>query len=77
MPLARETIESLIREAFPDAAIELADLAGDDDHWHLTVTSQVFAGKPRIAQHKLVYTALKGYMATTLHALQITTRTPD
>ena len=77
MPLPRETIETHIRDAFPDAQIELVDLAGDDDHWSLTVISQAFAGKSRIEQHKLVYAALKGHMTTTLHALQLKTRAPD
>lgn len=74
MPLSREAIETHIREAFPDATIELVDMAGDDDHWNLTVISNAFAGQSRIAQHKMVYAALKGHMSTTLHALQLKTQ---
>jgi stress-induced morphogen len=66
-------IEAMLREAFPDADIEMKDLAGDDNHWAATVKSAAFAGKTRVAQHQLVYAALKGNMGGVLHALQLTT----
>jgi len=76
MPMDAAQIESRIRKALPDATVELQDLAGDNDHWQVTVTSASFAGKPKVAQHKLVYQALGSDMGTTLHALAITTKTP-
>ena len=66
-------IEAMIREAFPDAEIEMRDLAGDDNHWSATVKSAAFAGKSRVQQHQMVYAALKGNMGGVLHALQLTT----
>jgi len=66
-------IEAMIREAFPDADIEMRDLAGDDNHWAATVKSTAFAGKSRVQQHQMVYAALKGNMGGVLHALQLTT----
>ena len=66
-------IEAMIREAFPDAQIEMRDLAGDDNHWAATVKSAAFAGKSRVQQHQMVYAALKGNMGGVLHALQLTT----
>ncbi len=77
MPMSREEIENCIGEAFPDAVIDLVDLAGDNDHWSLTITSPAFTGKSRLEQHKMVYSALKGRMATTLHALQLKTQAPQ
>jgi len=76
MPMDAAQIESRIRQALPDATIELQDLAGDNDHWQVTVTSASFAGKPKVVQHKLVYQALGSDMGTTLHALAIKTKTP-
>ncbi len=67
-------IETHLREAFPDADIELIDLAGDGDHWKAIVVSAAFAGKTRVAQHQLVYAALKGKMGGVLHALALETR---
>ena len=70
-------IEAMIREAFPDADIEMRDLAGDDNHWAATVRSAAFAGKTRVQQHQMVYAALKGNMGGVLHALQLTTSAKD
>ena len=70
-------IEAMIREAFPDADIEMRDLAGDDNHWAATVRSAAFAGKTRVQQHQMVYAALKGNMGGVLHALQLTTTAKD
>jgi stress-induced morphogen len=66
-------IEAMIRETFPDAEIEMKDLAGDDNHWAATVKSAAFQGKSRVQQHQMVYAALKGNMGGVLHALQLTT----
>ncbi len=74
MPAAQ--IELLITEAFPGAEIKLVDLAGDNDHYELTVVSEAFRGKSRVAQHQMVYTALKGNMGAALHALALKTSAP-
>ena len=76
MPMAAADIESLIKAKFPDAAIELKDLAGDNDHWAAHVITSAFKGKSRVAQHQMVYDALGGRMGGVLHALQLTTGTP-
>ncbi len=68
-----DAIEKFIRDAFPDADIEMKDLAGDDNHWSATVKSAAFKGKSRVQQHQMVYAALKGNMGGVLHALQLTT----
>ena len=76
MPMAGPDIEAAIQAALPDAIIELRDLAGDDDHWAVTVTSAEFAGKSRVQQHKMVYAAIGEKMGGELHALQVTTKVP-
>lgn len=75
MPAAE--IETLIKAALPDAVITMTDLAGDNDHWAAHVVSAAFVGKPRVAQHKLVYAALGERMGGELHALQLTTAVPN
>ncbi len=75
MPAAE--IETLIRAALPDAQVTITDLAGDGDHYAAHVVSAAFAGKTRVAQHKLVYEALGGRMGGELHALQLTTAVPN
>lgn len=77
MAMDRTTLETFLREAFPDAEIVLTDLAGDDNHWQAEIVSSAFAGKSRVAQHQMVYKALKGRMGGVLHALALKTRAPD
>ena len=76
MAMTRETLEGFLTEAFPNAEITLTDLAGDNDHWQAEIVSEQFAGKTRIAQHQMVYAALKGKMGGELHALALKTRAP-
>ena len=76
MPMAATEIERLIREAIPDARIEITDLRGDGDHYAARVVSATFAGMPRVKQHQRVYAALGGRMGGELHALQLETAVP-
>ena len=73
MAMAAAEIERMIREALPDARVEVRDLAGDGDHSAATVVSAAFKGKSRVQQHQLVYGALKGRMGGELHALALQT----
>ena len=70
-------IEAMILAAFPDAVVEIRDLAGDGDHYAARVVSAGFAGMSRVRQHQAVYAALKGKMGTDLHALQLETAIPS
>ena len=69
-------IESLLRESFPDAEINIKDLAGDNDHFQATIASKKFEGKSRVQQHQMVYQALQGKMGAELHALALKTEIP-
>ena len=74
MALDLKEIEKYIKEAMPDATVEIQDLAGDGNHYSATVTSLQFVGKNKIEQHKMVYNSLKGKMGNELHALAIKTK---
>jgi len=74
MAMDAQDIEALIRDAFPDAQINLRDLAGDGDHYALEVICKSFDGLSRVQQHQKVYAALKGKIGDALHALALTTR---
>ena len=74
MAMDLKEIEKHIKEALPDAKVEIQDLAGDGNHYSATVTSLQFAGKSKIEQHKMVYNSLKGRMGNELHALAIKTK---
>ncbi|HMN72191.1 MAG TPA: BolA family transcriptional regulator [Rhodoblastus sp.] len=77
MPMEASEIERLIKAAFPDARVEIQDLAGDGDHYAATVVTEAFRGKSRVQQHQMVYGALKGQMGGVLHALALTTSAPS
>ena len=74
MAMDIKEVETLIKEALPDAIIEIQDLAGDSNHYSAMITSSKFSGKSKIEQHKMVYNSLKGKMGNELHALAIKTK---
>ena len=76
MAMIAADIERLIKDALPDALIEIRDLAGDGDHYSANIVSSAFKGKSRVQQHQIVYAALKGRMGGELHALALQTSIP-
>lgn len=70
MPIKERDLQDLLEEHFAGAKVEVQDLAGDDDHYRVTITSPVFAEKSRIEQHKMVQDAVKD---RNIHALSIKT----
>ncbi len=77
MAMTAPDIERFIKDALPDALVEIKDLAGDGNHYSATVQSTAFKGKSRVQQHQMVYAALKGNMGGVLHALALTTSVPE
>ena len=77
MPMQATDIERLIKEAIPDAHVNIEDLRGDGDHYAATVFSKTFEGKTRVQQHQMVYKALQGRMGDMLHALALQTGIPS
>jgi len=77
MAMSATDIERFIKEALPDAQIDIRDLAGDGNHYAASVISSAFKGKSRVQQHQLVYAALKGRMGGELHALALQTNAPQ
>ena len=76
MAMTAADIERLIKERFPDAEIQIEDLAGDGNHYSASVVSEDFRGKSRVQQHQMVYEALQGNMGGVLHALALKTAAP-
>ena len=52
MAMDLKEIEKYIKEAMPDASIEIQDLAGDGNHYSATVTSSQFSGKVKLNSTK-------------------------
>ena len=72
--LSPSQIETMIHEALPDADVTVREYSGGGDHFQVVVASEAFAGKTRVAQHQMVYGALKGHLDDgVIHALALQT----
>jgi len=49
----------------------------EDSHFAATVVSPAFEGQSLVDQHQEVYDALGEHMTTDIHAIELTTYTPD
>jgi BolA protein len=76
-------IEAQLREQLQPSALQVIDESGDHaghvganaegfgTHFRVRIASPLFAGKSRVAQHRLVYDAMQNFIAQGLHALAI------
>lgn len=79
-------IETRLRQALSPASLAVRDDsalhaghagAAAGGHYTVTIVSAAFAGKPRVAWHRLVYDALADAMQRGIHALAIVAYTPE
>ena len=54
MAMQAKEIEALIKEALPEASVEITDLAGDGNHYAAEVIDESFRGKNRVQQQRIV-----------------------
>jgi BolA protein len=79
-------MRALLTAAFDPVALEVIDdshkhvgHAGARDgrgHFTVAIVSEAFAGKPPLARHRAVYSALGAMMEDDIHALSIRADTP-
>lgn len=67
------TLLEVIDESAAHAGHAGANAEGFGTHFRVRVASPLFAGKPRVARHRLVYDALQVFIARGLHAIAIET----
>jgi stress-induced morphogen len=74
-----DEIQSIIEANVPESTATVTRPRGpdDDDHYAATVVSPAFEGDTIVEQHERVYDALGEHMTTDIHAIELTTRTPD
>jgi BolA protein len=61
----------VLDESWQHAGHAGADGTGFGTHFRVRIASPLFAGKPRVAQHRLVYDSLQDFVERGLHALAI------
>lgn len=74
-----EEVASLIESTLPEAeaSVHPARDADDEDHLAATVVSPAFDGLSLVEQHQMVYDALGDHMTRDIHALELSTYTPE
>jgi BolA protein len=83
-----DTIRRKLTERFAPVRLDLVDEserhAGHmgarpegETHFALTIVSAAFAGMSRVARQRLVYEALAAELGSRVHALSLTTLTPE
>ncbi len=74
--IRNDAMTALIRQALPDAHVQIVDLTGTMDHFNVFVRSQAFAGVSPMDRHRLVEAALADARADgRIHAMSIRTET--
>ncbi|MEV8518715.1 BolA family protein [Dyella marensis] len=77
----RERLQAALAPVELDVADEGHKHAGHANegkgHFHVRIVSPVFAGKPPLKRHRMIYAALEGLMDNGIHALSIDARPPD
>ena len=73
MMVTAEDIKEWIEQNLDESEVEIS---GDGRHFDAVIVCAGFAGKTRIQQHQMVYTALGDKMKDAIHALSMRTMTP-
>lgn len=73
--MSPQSIEKLILKALPGCKASVQ--SHDGVHYEATVVAEAFANKSLLEQHRMVYAALGDALKSSIHALQLTTRTPE
>ena len=83
MPVQTATIEQQLKERLQPTYLEVIDESADHaghaganaegfgSHFRIRIASPAFAGKSRVAKHRLVYDAMQIFIDQGLHALAI------
>ena len=74
-----EEVERVIEDGIEGAEATVSRARGehDDDHLSAEVVAEAFADRSLLEQHEMVYDALGELMTTEIHALELSTRTPE
>ena len=72
-------VAALIEAEIPDATATVTTPRDpdDDSHYAVEVVSPAFAGRSLVDQHQLVHDALGEHLTRDIHAIELTTSTPE
>lgn len=83
-----ETIRRLLEQKLSPISLEIVDEShrheghsgfkpSGETHFNVTIVSEAFAGKSRVTRHRMVYEIVKEQMDAPVHALALSTLTPE
>lgn len=74
-----ERVAELIEDRVSGASAEVRSTRGEEDeaHFSAVVVSPTFAEESIVDQHGIVHDALEEYLTDEIHAIELTTLTPD
>ena len=76
--VSTEWVTSQVLEVVPDAEIEVVDLNGTGDHFHVRVISKSFDGMRPLQRQKPILNHFKPYISSgDVHALDLKCMTPE
>lgn len=82
-PVSAQALAQTLRDRLQPSVLEVLDESaahaghagsnglGSGTHFRLRIASPLFTGRTRVAQHRLVYDALREFMDQGLHAIAI------
>jgi stress-induced morphogen len=71
-------LTALLMARFPDAAVEIFDKTGIQEHYIVVVRSSDFIAMNTLTRHRAVQDAVREALADgRLHAIEITTQVPE
>ncbi len=82
------TIRAKLEQSLAPSLLEIVDEShrheghsgtkpSGETHFNIVIVSALFAGKTRVARHRMVFEILKELMDAPVHALALSTLTPE
>ena len=69
-------VESEVLKAVPNAIVEVIDLHGSGDHFHVRIITEDFEGVRQLQRQKQVLAVMKQHIPHPIHALDLKCMTP-
>ena len=73
--MSPDLIQQRLQAGLPNAVISVN--SEDNIHFTAVVIDPGFRGLSRLSQHRMVYAVLEADLQENIHALQLTTQTPE
>jgi len=72
-----EWMSDEVRKVLPDAQIEVVDLTGSMDHFHVRVICESFVGMRPLQRQKIILNHFKPHIPHAVHAIDLKCMTPE